>query len=62
MCESSVFLERDGSRELIMEEAVEVVAEGSNVRVIGLLGERREVRGRIKEVNLTKHQIVIAAE
>ena len=57
-----MFLERNGIRELIMEEAVEVVAEGSNVRIVGLLGERREVRGRIKEVNLTKHQIVITAE
>ncbi len=57
-----MFLERDGVRELVMEEAVQILVEGSNVRIVGLLGEQREICGRIKEVNLTKHQIIIAAE
>ncbi len=59
MCESRVFLEKGGSRELLMEDVVRVVVESGGIRMMGILGEKREIKGRIKEINLNKHEIII---
>ena len=60
MCESTVLIMRkDGKQEMIMEDVVFVSVEGSRIRMIGILGDVKEVNGRIKEVNLTKHTILM---
>ena len=60
MCESSVFIEKEGNRELLMEEVVHVDIDGEEIKLTGILGETQETRGRITEINLMKHIIVIA--
>ena len=60
MCESTVLiLRKDGKQETLMEDVVFVSVEGSRIRMIGILGDVKEVNGRIKEVNLTKHTILM---
>ena len=60
MCESTVLIMRkDGKQEMLMEDVVFVSIEGSRIRMVGILGDVKEVNGRIKEVNLTKHTILM---
>ena len=60
MCESTVLIMRkDGKQETLMEDVVFVSIEGSRIRMVGILGDVKEVNGRIKEVNLTKHTILM---
>jgi predicted RNA-binding protein len=59
MCESTVFIEKDGERELLMEDVVQVAVDGETVKVTGILGETKDVKGRIAEINLMKNTIVI---
>jgi len=60
MCESTVLIMRkDGKQETLMEDVVFVSVEDSRIRMIGILGDVKEVNGRIKEVNLTKHIILM---
>ncbi|MCD6386737.1 MAG: CooT family nickel-binding protein [Candidatus Methanospirare jalkutatii] len=60
MCESTVLIMRkDGKQETLMEDVVFVSVEGSRIRMVGILGDVKEVNGRIKEVNLTKHTILM---
>jgi len=59
MCESSVFIEKEGNRELLMEDVVRVDIDGEEIKLTGILGETQEAKGRIKEINLMKHTIVI---
>jgi predicted RNA-binding protein len=59
MCESSVFIEKGMRRELLMEEVVHVGVDGGDIKLTGIVGETREIKGRIKEINLMKHTIVI---
>jgi len=60
MCESTVLIMRkDGKQEMLMEDVVFVSVEDSRIRMIGILGDVKEVNGRIKEVNLTKHIILM---
>ena len=60
MCESTVLiLRKDGKQETLMEDVVFVSVEGSRIRMVGILGDVKEVNGRIKVVNLTKHTILM---
>jgi len=61
MCESKVLIERSGKPEpeLLMEDVVRVEVEGDDIKVMGILGETRHVRGSIKEINLLKNTILI---
>lgn len=59
MCESNVFIEKGGEKKLLMEEAVHVAVDGEDIKLTGILGETKEVKGRIKEINLMEHTIVI---
>jgi predicted RNA-binding protein len=60
MCESSVFIEKEGGRELLMEEVVHIAVDGEDIKLTGILGDIRAIKGRIAEINLMKHTIVIA--
>jgi predicted RNA-binding protein len=60
MCESTVFKERESKREVLMEEVVHVAIEGRRLTLTGILGETRETKGRIKEIDLLKHAIIVA--
>jgi len=55
-----VFIEKEGKRKLLMDEVVHVDIDGEEIKLTGILGETQETRGRITEINLMKHIIVIA--
>jgi predicted RNA-binding protein len=59
MCESTVFIEKGGERELLMDDVVQVAVDGETIKVTGILGETKDVKGRIAEINLMKNTIVI---
>ena len=61
MCESTVYVKGAGSatRELVMEDVVRVAVEGERIRLTGIVGETREVTGRIAEIDLIKHTITL---
>ena len=59
MCESDVYRERNGKRELILKDASIIEVSGDKIRVSGIFGNSKEARGRIKEINLIKHYVLI---
>jgi len=62
MCESRVFVINGGKKEKIMDEAVLVKDEGHTVIIEGLFGERKEVKGKIVEVDAERHEILISSD
>ncbi len=62
MCESNVFIITGGRKEKLMDEAVMVKVDGQTVIVEGVFGERREVKGKIIEVDAEKHEILISSD
>ena len=42
-----------------MEDVVRVAVEGERIRLTGILGETREITGRIAEIDLIKHTIML---
>ena len=62
MCESNVYLKKDGSEELIMENVAAVTPAGDDIFVLkGLLGESMEVKAVIEDINLMGHRITLKA-
>lgn len=60
MCESNVYFKTNGVEELIMENVAVVTPVGTDRFLLkGLLGERKEVTGRIEDINLMGHKIII---
>lgn len=59
MCEANAYVVRDGREELIME-SVDIVEPESNDtwRLVGIFGDRKTIKGRIKSMNLVDHKIL----
>ncbi len=59
MCESRVVIDRGNGHELLMEDVIRVEITGDDIKLMGILGEVRHAKGRIKEIDLLKHTILI---
>jgi predicted RNA-binding protein len=59
MCESSVYLLRDGNEELVMESVDLLKVDDDRIKVVSLFGEETVVRARIKSLSLLDHKIIL---
>jgi len=61
MCESKVFVRKGGKKEMVMEEAVHIAVDGRNILARDIMGNVKEIKGLIKEINIDKHEVLIEA-
>jgi len=59
MCESSVYIIRDGQQELLIEDVDLMEQEGDEIRVVNIFGEEKRVKARIKSFSLVEHKILL---
>lgn len=60
MCESEVMIVRkNGNMELFMEDVLILKVEDTKIKLFGVLGDSKEIFGRIKEVNLAEHRVLV---
>ena len=59
MCEASVYLVKNGSEKVIMENVDIMKPEGENIYFENIFGEKLEIKARIKEMNLVDHRILL---
>ena len=60
MCESTVYLiGKSGKEELFLESVDKVVPDGGTVLLEDILGRKKTVNARIKELALVDHRIVL---
>jgi predicted RNA-binding protein len=59
MCEANAYLLKDGQEQLLME-SVDLVEpeEDGTWRLVGIFGDQKIVKGRIKAMNLVNHRIL----
>jgi predicted RNA-binding protein len=59
MCEANVYMEINGVEELVME-SVDVLEpeENDTWRLVGIFGDQKLIRGRLKAMKLVDHRIV----
>jgi predicted RNA-binding protein len=59
MCEANAYIYRDGAETLYLEGVDILVPEGNKIYMKNLFGEQRTFEGRIKEMSLLKHKIIL---
>ena len=58
MCEANAYLIQGGKEELVMESVDIVEPQGEDSwRLVGIFGDQRIIKGRIKMMNLVDHKI-----
>lgn len=63
MCEANAYFVADGKEQLLMESVDVVEPEGSDAwRLVGIFGDQKIVKGRIRSMNLVDHKILFEAE
>ena len=59
MCESNVYLATPHGEQLVLADVTSIKPEGDGYRLVNLFGEQVDLRGRIKDIDLLKHRIVL---
>lgn len=59
MCEAHAYLNKGGKEEIVMESVDILRPENGQLYIQNIFGEQLWVKGRIKEMNLVQHRIVL---
>lgn len=59
MCEANAYLYENGQEALILESVDEVVPTETEVYLKNIFGQRITIKGRIKELLLVDHRIIL---
>ncbi|HHW74826.1 MAG TPA: CooT family nickel-binding protein [Firmicutes bacterium] len=59
MCQSTVYLVKDGREEVVMEDVSVVKPQGEELLLVGMLGETKQIKAKIKELQLMDHRILL---
>ncbi len=59
MCLSKAYVDRNGRRELLMDEVASVELRGDKLLFKTLFGEQKEIAADIREVNFLTHGILL---
>jgi predicted RNA-binding protein len=60
MCQAKVFIERDGYRELVMDDVISLWVEDDTVWVTQLLEEPVAIRAAVKGADFLRHTVTLA--
>ena len=59
MCLSKVYVDRNGKRELLMEEIASVEIGGDKLLFKTLFGEQKEIEANIRQIDFLSHSLVL---
>lgn len=59
MCEAAAYLLKDGKEELLFESVDLLESDGTQIKMINIFGEQKEVKAKIKALSLVDHKIIL---
>ncbi len=59
MCQTAAYLVKDGEELLVLQDVISVTPGRDSIRMVNLFGEEKTVEGRIKQIDLLTHRIII---
>jgi predicted RNA-binding protein len=59
MCEANAYVLKDGREELYLDNVDILLPEGNNLYMKNLFGVQKTFAGRVKEISLLKHKIIL---
>jgi predicted RNA-binding protein len=59
MCEAAAYLLKDGKEEILFESVDLLESDGTQIKMINIFGEQKEVKAKIKALSLVDHKIIL---
>ncbi len=59
MCESNVYIIKNGKEELILEDVDIMEKEGNQIRMKSIFGEEKVIKAKLKKLSLVEHKILL---
>lgn len=59
MCETNVFMEKDGEQEVLMKDVISITPAGDTLVLVDLFGEQKQIKAEFKELKLLEHMVVL---
>ncbi|MCX7913185.1 MAG: CooT family nickel-binding protein [Thermodesulfovibrionales bacterium] len=59
MCEANAYIYKNGQEELYLENVDILIPEGDKIFLRNLFGEQKTFEGKLKEISLLKHKIIL---
>ncbi|GAQ94783.1 predicted RNA-binding protein [Thermodesulfovibrio aggregans] len=62
MCEANAYVIKDGKEEIYLESVDILKPEGNQIYLRNIFGEQKVFKGKIKEMSLLNHKIILEEE
>ena len=59
MCETNVFMEKDGKQEILMKDVISITPKGDELLLVDLFGEQKQIKADFKELKLLDHMVIL---
>jgi len=59
MCQTTAYIIEDDREVLLLQDVISIRPENESLRMINLFGEEKIIPGRIKQIDLLAHKILI---
>ena len=59
MCETNVYLKQEGKEELLLKEVGMIRPQEDGLFMRSIFGEQKNIKGKITEINLIDHKIIV---
>ncbi len=59
MCETNAFLIKEGKEELLLEDVTNLKVVNDKIELRNILGQLKNIEGKIKEINFLEHKLII---
>ncbi len=59
MCEANAYVYKNGIEELYLESVDQLIPEGNTVFLKSIFGEQKTFSGRVREISLLRHCIIL---
>jgi len=59
MCQTVAYVVEEGKETEVLQDVVSVIPMAGAIRMVNLFGEEKVVQGRIKQIDLLTHRILI---
>ena len=59
MCESNVYILKDGREELLFEGVDVLENQEGQVKLVSMFGEEEKIKARVKTLSLVDHKIIL---
>ena len=59
MCESAVYIIKNGQEQLVLESVENLEVNGDQISISNIFGEKKELKARVRSFYMTDHKIVL---